>query len=82
VRLELLDVGGGLPARYTERIPPVAAYAAAISRAVRELPYPVSLALEPGRTGKNDIAFYLDGRNLDTERTFKSRTITVTPDPG
>jgi hypothetical protein len=41
-----------------------------------------SLTLEPGRTGKNDIAFYLDGCNLDPDRTFKSRTITVTPDPG
>lgn len=41
-----------------------------------------SLTLEPGRTGKNDVAFYLDGCNLDTDRTFKSRTVTVTPDPG
>jgi hypothetical protein len=41
-----------------------------------------SLTLAPGRTGKNDIAFYLDGCNLDTDRTFKARTITVTPDPG
>ena len=41
-----------------------------------------SLTLAPGRTGKNDIAFYLDGCNLDTDRTFKSRTITVTSDPG
>ena len=41
-----------------------------------------SLTLGPGRTGKNNIAFYLDGCNLDTDRTFKSRTITVTSDPG
>jgi hypothetical protein len=42
--------------------------------------YSPNLAM--GRTGKNGLAFYLDGCNLDSERTFKSRTFTVTADPG
>jgi hypothetical protein len=42
--------------------------------------YSPNLAL--GRTGKTGLAFYLDGCNLDTDRTFKSRKFTVTPDPG
>lgn len=41
-----------------------------------------SLNLAVGQTGRNNVAFYLDGCNLDTSRTFKSRTITVTPDAG
>jgi hypothetical protein len=42
--------------------------------------YSPNLAM--GRTGKNGLAFYLDGCNLDPDRTFKSRTFTVTADPG
>ena len=38
--------------------------------------------LATGRTGKNGLAFYLDGCNLDPDRMFKSRTFTVTADPG
>jgi ornithine decarboxylase len=50
IRLELLDVGGGLPARYGERIPPLHEYGEAILGAARrELPYDVTLAVEPGR---------------------------------
>ncbi len=50
IRLELLDVGGGLPARYDEAVPPLARYGEAILGAVeRHLPYDVSLAVEPGR---------------------------------
>jgi hypothetical protein len=41
-----------------------------------------SLNLAMGRTGTDNVAFYLDGCNLDTDRMFKSRPVTVTPDPG
>jgi hypothetical protein len=33
-----------------------------------------------GRTGKAGRVFYLDGCNLDTDRTFTSRKFTVTAD--
>jgi ornithine decarboxylase len=49
LRLELLDIGGGLPARYTEAIPPIEAFGAAIASAVAQLPYRVEVAAEPGR---------------------------------
>ena len=49
IRLELLDLGGGFPVRYDADPPPLASYAAAISRAAARLPYPVQLACEPGR---------------------------------
>ena len=50
VRLELLDVGGGFPARYGERVPPLGEYGDAILGAAREeLPYAVRLVAEPGR---------------------------------
>jgi hypothetical protein len=42
--------------------------------------YSPNLAM--GRTGKTGLAFYLDGCNLDPDRMFKSRTFTVTADPG
>ena len=49
IRLEMLDLGGGFPVRYDADPPPLAEYAAVISRAVAQLPYPVQLACEPGR---------------------------------
>lgn len=49
ITLVMLDVGGGFPVRYDIEPPPLAAYAAAIGRAVERLPYPVQLACEPGR---------------------------------
>ncbi len=49
IRLAMLDVGGGFPARYDTEPPPLAEYAAAINDAVAQLPYPVQLACEPGR---------------------------------
>jgi hypothetical protein len=42
--------------------------------------YDVNLPV--GHTGKNNIAFYMDGCNLSKSRWFNSRTVTVTPDPG
>jgi ornithine decarboxylase len=47
--LELLDVGGGFPARYVESVPPLEAYGAAIALAVQDLPYALQVVCEPGR---------------------------------
>jgi ornithine decarboxylase len=47
--LAMLDVGGGFPVRYDTDPPPLTDYAAAITTAAAELPYPVQLACEPGR---------------------------------
>jgi ornithine decarboxylase len=49
ITLAMLDLGGGFPVRYDAEPPPLADYAAAISRAAARLPYPVELACEPGR---------------------------------
>jgi ornithine decarboxylase len=50
LRLELLDIGGGLPARYTEPVPPIGAYGRVIADAVARLPYPIDVVAEPGRS--------------------------------
>ena len=49
IKLAMLDVGGGFPARYDSDPPPLASYAATIAYAAAQLPYPVQLACEPGR---------------------------------
>jgi len=50
VRLEMLNIGGGLPARYTTPVPDVSLVAAVIGDALGRLPYrPPLLAAEPGR---------------------------------
>lgn len=51
IRLDLLDLGGGFPARYADaEPPPLAAFAEVILAGLRELPYvPPVLAVEPGR---------------------------------
>ena len=49
LRLALLDIGGGFPARYTEPVPPLEAFGRAIAEALIELPYPVRVVAEPGR---------------------------------
>lgn len=50
VRLEMLNLGGGLPARYTTPVPAVSLIAAVIGAALDRLPYrPPVLAAEPGR---------------------------------
>jgi ornithine decarboxylase len=49
ITLAMLDVGGGFPVRYDTDPPPLADYAAAITTAAVQLPYPVQLACEPGR---------------------------------
>jgi ornithine decarboxylase len=51
IRLEMLDLGGGFPARYVERVPSLANVAEAIYQGLDELlPYrPGTLVAEPGR---------------------------------
>jgi ornithine decarboxylase len=49
IQLEMLDIGGGLPARYTEPIPRLEAYGRAIAKGIAALPYPVQVVAEPGR---------------------------------
>jgi ornithine decarboxylase len=50
VRLEMLNLGGGLPARYTTPVPALSLIAAIIGAALDRLPYrPGLLAAEPGR---------------------------------
>jgi ornithine decarboxylase len=50
VRLEMLNLGGGMPARYTTPVPDVSLVASVIGDALGRLPYqPPLLAAEPGR---------------------------------
>jgi len=51
IRLEMLDLGGGFPARYVERVPSLTNVAEAIYQGLEELlPYrPGIIAAEPGR---------------------------------
>jgi ornithine decarboxylase len=50
ITLRMLNIGGGLPARYTQPVPDLADYGACIRHAVdRHLPYPIQLCAEPGR---------------------------------
>src|SRR5207244_4337584 len=50
-RLEMVDIGGGIPARYVAPVPSLAAVAAAIRRGLGRLPYqPPLVAAEPGRS--------------------------------
>jgi ornithine decarboxylase len=50
VRLRMLDLGGGLPARYTDGDPSLDAFVPTIRAALDDLPYaPELLAVEPGR---------------------------------
>ena len=50
VRLEMLNIGGGLPARYTTPVPALSLIGAVVGEALGRLPYrPALLAAEPGR---------------------------------
>jgi len=49
VRLDVVNVGGGFPARYATAPPPLAAYGAVIAAGLGDLPYPVRAVAEPGR---------------------------------
>jgi ornithine decarboxylase len=51
IRLEMLDLGGGIPARYVAPVPALTSIAGAIEHGLRALPYrPRLLAAEPGRS--------------------------------
>ncbi|GAB1692990.1 type III PLP-dependent enzyme [Krasilnikovia sp. M28-CT-15] len=50
IRLTMLNVGGGFPARYDRDVPDLTMYAKHIRTAIeRYVPYPVELVVEPGR---------------------------------
>ncbi|MCU1346678.1 MAG: ornithine decarboxylase [Acidimicrobiia bacterium] len=50
VRLEMLDIGGGFPARYVDGCPSIDRIGTAIAAAIASLPYrPATLVSEPGR---------------------------------
>jgi ornithine decarboxylase len=49
-RLQMLDIGGGFPAQYAEKlVPSLEEFGSYIARALTCLPYPVELVTEPGR---------------------------------
>ena len=49
VKIAVLDIGGGFPARYSDGVPPLSAFGRVLARKVAELPYEVSVVAEPGR---------------------------------
>ena len=49
VYLRMVDLGGGFPARYATQPLPLRDYAAVIDEGLAALPYPVDVAIEPGR---------------------------------
>jgi ornithine decarboxylase len=49
VRLRMVNLGGGFPARYGTSAPSLAEYAEVIRVGLAELPYPVQAVVEPGR---------------------------------
>lgn len=49
VYLEMVDVGGGFPARYDVAPPPLSEYGSVIRAGLDALPYPVRAVAEPGR---------------------------------
>lgn len=50
IRLEMLNLGGGLPARYVDPVPPIDTITDGLVRALHQLPYaPRLLCAEPGR---------------------------------
>lgn len=49
VFLHMVNVGGGFPARYAGKTPPLADYGATIAAGLAQLPYPAAVVCEPGR---------------------------------
>ncbi len=50
MRIEMLDIGGGMPATYSDPVPDIRAVGEAVDAAMARLPYrPSLLAAEPGR---------------------------------
>jgi ornithine decarboxylase len=49
-RLQMLNIGGGFPAQYAERlVPSLAVFGSSIASSLTKLPYAVELVTEPGR---------------------------------
>jgi ornithine decarboxylase len=49
VRLQMVDLGGGFPARYDRPVPALAAFGRVAAAGIEQLPYPVEVFAEPGR---------------------------------
>jgi ornithine decarboxylase len=50
IRVSMLDIGGGFPARYGESVPDIATYGQRIRKSLKTyLPYQVEVVAEPGR---------------------------------
>ena len=65
-RLQMLDIGGGFPARFAkERVPSLEEYGSHITRALDCLPYPVSLVAAPGRALVANAEVVPGGRRLN-----------------
>lgn len=57
IKLEMLNMGGGFPVKYTEPIPTMDEIGQTIKRSVKQhLPYKVNLMIEPGRAIVGDTA--------------------------
>nr|WP_275106977.1 ornithine decarboxylase [Nocardia arthritidis] len=50
IRLEMLDIGGGFPARYGSDVPSLTEFGTHIACLLENLPYPMSVVAEPGRS--------------------------------
>lgn len=49
VQISSLNIGGGFPVRYTEKVPTIAEISKKINKNLKKLPYKVKLWCEPGR---------------------------------
>jgi ornithine decarboxylase len=50
IRIEMLNIGGGMPATYADPVPDIRAVGDAVGRAIARLPYrPTQIVAEPGR---------------------------------
>ncbi|WP_305784362.1 type III PLP-dependent enzyme [Symbioplanes lichenis] len=49
IRLQMVDIGGGFPARYDEPVPALTEFGHVAAAGVARLPYPVEVFAEPGR---------------------------------
>ncbi|MFI5937595.1 type III PLP-dependent enzyme [Actinoplanes sp. NPDC051494] len=49
IRLQMVDIGGGFPARYDEPVPDLELFGRVAADGIARLPYPVEVFAEPGR---------------------------------
>src|SRR4051794_26139358 len=49
ITIDVLDIGGGFPARYSDGVPPLSSFGRVLARKLAELPYEVTVVAEPGR---------------------------------